>query len=180
MKGPDYNGMLQTIMERISEKKASERDIYDLSLTYAVKRVRLALRESGGSVTYDEMNRARFSAFDLVRAMEEGARLASEIGVDSNGTSVSERMRQVDHPDYYQNKGGKECIDGMAETFGIDAVASFCACSAYKYLYRMGHKGDANTDIRKAQWYVDKHNALTHSRLTMDTLMRAVEHFKDN
>lgn len=61
---------------------------------------------------------------------------------------------KVDHPSHYQ-KGGKECIQVMLETFGIQAVINFCELNAFKYEWRAGMKQGESTDddLRKAEWY---------------------------
>ena len=66
----------------------------------------------------------------------------------------------VNHPSHYNLDGRKECIVEMEEQFGVKNVATWCYMTAYKYLYRMGNKGDAEEDIDKASWYVDYVDAL--------------------
>lgn len=60
---------------------------------------------------------------------------------------------QVNHPDHYNKPGRKECIVEMREKFGDEKVKAFCGLSAYKYEYRAGEKGNAETDLKKAEWY---------------------------
>jgi len=91
----------------------------------------------------------------------------------------TEKEEQVNHPAHY-NTGSKECIDAMIETFGDSATADFCLINAFKYLYRAGSKGPADTDIRKAQWYIDKYNSIRikneiMSRLTTPITMSDVQ-----
>ena len=59
----------------------------------------------------------------------------------------------VSHPSHYQREGRRECIVEMVEKFGEVPVYWFCMLNAYKYEYRAGLKGDAETDLRKAEWY---------------------------
>lgn len=64
----------------------------------------------------------------------------------------------VDHPSHYQSMSGKvnvECIDAMRAAFGDYEVAVWCRINAFKYLWRSDSKG-GNTDIEKAQWYLNK------------------------
>ena len=64
----------------------------------------------------------------------------------------------INHPSYYKNKDGKECIDCMIEEYGIEAAYHFCVFNAYKYRWRAGLK-DGNSkeqDLAKMQWYIDK------------------------
>lgn len=43
----------------------------------------------------------------------------------------------------------------MEEAFGVDAVAAFCKCNAFKYLWRADHKNGVE-DLEKALWYLNK------------------------
>lgn len=64
----------------------------------------------------------------------------------------------VNHPSHYQSmsKGVDiECIDAMRAAFGDTEVAIWCRINAFKYLFRSESKG-GNTDIKKAQWYLNK------------------------
>ena len=61
---------------------------------------------------------------------------------------------QVNHPKHY-NQGNIECIEAMEAAFGIDAVASFCKCNAFKYLWRSDQKNGIE-DLKKALWYLNK------------------------
>lgn len=62
-------------------------------------------------------------------------------------------MEKVNHPAHYNVPGRRECIVEMLDHFGRDAVYWFCVCNAYKYRYRAGLKGSAETDLQKAAWY---------------------------
>lgn len=68
-------------------------------------------------------------------------------------------QKNVDHPAHY-NQGSIECIDAMIAAFGKDAVAEFCRCNAFKYIWRSSHKGKEEEDIEKAIWYENKFNEL--------------------
>ena len=60
----------------------------------------------------------------------------------------------INQPPHYQPKSGQvECIDAI-ESMG--AGIDFCRGNAVKYLWRLGRKGDALEDARKAQWYVNR------------------------
>ena len=48
-------------------------------------------------------------------------------------------MDHVNHPCHYDT-GNYECIEVMQEIQGIEAVKSFCICTACKYLYRHVYK----------------------------------------
>lgn len=62
---------------------------------------------------------------------------------------------EVNHPDHY-NAGKFECIEIMAEVFGIEATQTFCRLNAFKYLWRSDHKGNRVKDVEKAHWYLKK------------------------
>lgn len=69
----------------------------------------------------------------------------------------------INHPTHYQSylKGGKdmECIDAMEAAFGERAIADFCICNAFKYLWRHSSKNGME-DISKAIWYLNKYKEL--------------------
>lgn len=66
-------------------------------------------------------------------------------------------MEKVNHPNHYNIKGKKECIEQMREDYGDTITSIFCLTNAYKYLYRAGEKfgESARDDIAKAEWYYD-------------------------
>lgn len=68
---------------------------------------------------------------------------------------------KVNHPSHYMSfyKDGIECIDAMKAAFGEVAVAHFCACNAFKYLWRHSSKGQME-DIDKALWYLNKYKEI--------------------
>lgn len=59
----------------------------------------------------------------------------------------------INHPEHYE-VNGMECIDVMLATQGSYAVASFCICNAFKYLYRWKRKNGVE-DIKKAKRYLE-------------------------
>lgn len=75
-------------------------------------------------------------------------------------------MSSVDHPSHY-NQGKYECIDVMAETFGIEATKHFCLLNAFKYIWRTGEKNGLQ-DIEKAKWYLEKYIELDWSERKCD------------
>jgi len=58
------------------------------------------------------------------------------------------------NPDHY--KGKLETIDMIQATLPRTEFVGFCMGNALKYLSRAGKKGLADTDIRKAIWYLRK------------------------
>lgn len=67
----------------------------------------------------------------------------------------------VTHPSHY-TQGGIECIDAMVSAFGEAAVATWCKCNAFKYIWREAHKNGME-DIDKAIWYLNKFKELSAS-----------------
>ena len=53
----------------------------------------------------------------------------------------------------------------MIETQGAAAVADFCICNAFKYIYRHKNKNGLE-DIKKAIWYLNKYVELEESNET--------------
>ena len=60
----------------------------------------------------------------------------------------------VNHPPHYQ--GQVETIDGIEAALGPDGFRAYCRGNALKYIWRAGKKGDADEDIRKAIWYLNR------------------------
>ncbi len=64
----------------------------------------------------------------------------------------------VNHPSHYtQHPSGVECID-ITEHMG------FCLGNAFKYIWRASLKGDAERDLRKAVWYIEREIGRLSSR----------------
>lgn len=57
----------------------------------------------------------------------------------------------VKHPDHYGGDTLYETIK-VIEAWGLD----FCLGNAVKYISRAGKKGDELTDLRKAEWYIQR------------------------
>jgi hypothetical protein len=57
------------------------------------------------------------------------------------------------NPPHYDSGGALECIEAI-EALGIGP--EFCRGNALKYLWRLGRKGDALEDAKKAQWYINR------------------------
>ena len=49
----------------------------------------------------------------------------------------SNKVDNVNHPSHYKGENGIECIDAMEAAFGKEAVANFCQCNAFKYLFNL-------------------------------------------
>lgn len=87
--------------------------------------------------------------------------LVEEIENVTNVTDVTEeKFDEVNRPKHYTS-GGIECIDAMRAAFGKEAVANFCLCNAFKYIWRNKLKGNSQLDCQKAIWYLNKYQELT-------------------
>ena len=62
---------------------------------------------------------------------------------------------QVNHPSHY-TQGPIECIDAIASALGHDAFIQFLRGQVIKYMWRLGHKGDALQDAEKGSWYASR------------------------
>lgn len=60
----------------------------------------------------------------------------------------------VEHPAHYQGK--IECIDIIEAMLTPEEFRGFCKGNTIKYLYREGGKGNAATDCKKADWYLNR------------------------
>jgi hypothetical protein len=79
----------------------------------------------------------------------------NEIDAEEPVIELDSLSDSVNHPAHYEGK--IECIDAMVECFGVDAVADYSLCNAFKYLWRcMKKHDDPKEDVMKARWYLDK------------------------
>ena len=76
---------------------------------------------------------------------------------------TEEHIDRVNHPSHYQGNG-LECIDAMIAAFGTMQVEIFCKLNAFKYIWRSEHKGTYTEDMKKAAWYLNKHNELLNQK----------------
>jgi len=61
----------------------------------------------------------------------------------------------VNSPPHYMD-GGIETIDYIRAKLSEEEFVGYCRGNALKYLSRAGKKGDATTDLKKAQWYIER------------------------
>ena len=61
----------------------------------------------------------------------------------------------VNHPSHY-TQGSVECIDAIASALGHGAFVDFLRAQVIKYMWRLGHKGDALQDAEKGSWYASR------------------------
>lgn len=74
-----------------------------------------------------------------------------------------DNIELVNHPAHYQ--GNIECIDYLEDKLTYEQYVGFLRGTIMKYMDRMGRKGEAIVDVKKAQWYMarlidlmEKHN----------------------
>lgn len=73
----------------------------------------------------------------------------------ANMAKTNNKPDMINHPPHY-NCHAMECLDEMCVVFGPEALAKWCVMTAWKYRYRAGHKGDADEDMKKADFYLQK------------------------
>ena len=60
----------------------------------------------------------------------------------------------VNPPHYKQ--GDIECIEAIKSATGNDGYNGYLQGNIMKYVWRYKHKGNAKSDLLKAQWYLDE------------------------
>ena len=71
---------------------------------------------------------------------------------------------QINNPSHY-NTGGMECIEAQTAALTYEEMQGYLKATALKYLWRMGKKGPALTDAKKAQWFTDRLVVLLGTRV---------------
>jgi len=61
----------------------------------------------------------------------------------------------VNQPAHYK-VGGIEAIDYIQAKLTGEEFSGYCKGNALKYISRANHKEDANEDLRKAIWYLER------------------------
>jgi len=64
-------------------------------------------------------------------------------------------MTDAVNPDHYKI-GGIETIDYLRAKLTPEEFAGYCRGNALKYISRAGHKDNADQDLAKARWYLDR------------------------
>ena len=62
--------------------------------------------------------------------------------------------KNVSHPKHYAGSTSLECIEVMELLIGYEAVANYCLCNSFKYLWRYKNK-NGQEDVEKALWYLN-------------------------
>lgn len=68
---------------------------------------------------------------------------------------MDEHVDIINHPPHYK-AGGIETIDYMQAKLGLEGFRSYCLGCVFKYVSRVGRKGDSLEDLKKAQWYLNR------------------------
>jgi hypothetical protein len=102
-----------------------------------------------------------------VTHFDEGSETASELmplcrpNYDAFRATAGRMMPQtvtfdaVQRPAHYA-ASDIECIDAIAAALGPDAFIAYCRGNAMKYAWRTGKKANADEDLRKGAWYLNK------------------------
>lgn len=85
--------------------------------------------------------------------MSEILNYETEKEKEQKDINLKELWEQAHHPNHYQ-QSSLECIEVMKLIFGKKAVACFCICNAFKYLWRYKFK-NGKVDLEKAKVYLD-------------------------
>ena len=64
-------------------------------------------------------------------------------------------MDLVNHPEHYKTDL-IECIDAMQSFLTNEEFEGHCKACAFKYIWRAGKKDDAQQDLKKAIWYLNR------------------------
>ncbi len=64
----------------------------------------------------------------------------------------------VNHPSHYR-WGSKECIEVIEDALTPEEYAGYLKGTEIKYIYRHEHKWDAEQDLEKCSWYLDRYKA---------------------
>lgn len=64
-------------------------------------------------------------------------------------------MDPVNKPEHY-TQGGIESIEAIEASMSPAEFQAYCKGNVLKYLWRYPHKGKAEEDLRKAQWYLNR------------------------
>lgn len=67
----------------------------------------------------------------------------------------SEKPQQFEKVQHY-NQGGFECIDVMKAISTPEEFKGFLRLNTFKYLYRANFKGVKVSDLKKAQYYLNR------------------------
>ena len=78
------------------------------------------------------------------------------------------------NPDHYKSSTSLECIESMEIIFGKEAVAQFCICNAWKYIWRWKNK-NGEEDLNKARWYIDR--ALSYDVIANPGCIVGMQHY---
>lgn len=76
-------------------------------------------------------------------------------------------------PSHYARE--RETIDTIRDVLGDEGFKAFCVGNAIKYFDRAGRKGDAQEDLKKADWYSVMFEHLRRPHAHLDPRCRRVD-----
>ena len=78
-----------------------------------------------------------------------------EVAYSSPAPELAAESDPVNHPAHY-NAGDIEFIDALESAQTREEHCGYLQGNAMKYLWRYTHKGKAEEDLRKAEWYLQR------------------------
>lgn len=107
---------------------------------------------------------------ELKKVAEFVNSMYNEPCICEDNTDKPKDVDMVNEPPHYTGHG-IECIDEMILVFGKEAVMNFCLGNCWKYRYRAPYKGNAEQDMEKSRWYLNKYKELKNSStITFNTI----------
>lgn len=71
-----------------------------------------------------------------------------------------DKVEEIYVPNHYAI-GGIETFDFIKAKLSVDELRGYCKGTIIYYLSRASHKGQENSDYKKAKWYTDRLNEIT-------------------
>lgn len=119
-------------------------------------------------VSYNESKNGKNNSL-IVHGNKEELKKVAEFVNSMYDNVTKDDVDMVNEPPHYEH--GIECIDEMILVFGKEAVMNFCLGNCWKYRYRAPYKGNAEQDMEKSRWYLNKYKELKNSStITFNTI----------
>ena len=134
----------------------------ELNIAYEAKTAALRkYRESRGEPgtvrqQWLDMYAVACAQYERIRAQTSEDWLIRHPEMDAANTTVNDNVENdmVNNPSHY-TEGEIECIDAIRSALGPYGFKYFCRGNAIKYIWRCELKGNAEQDLRKANWYLN-------------------------
>ena len=91
----------------------------------------------------------------MCRILTGNEYLHVEMAYNSTAPECEANSDPVNHPAHY-NAGDIEFIDALKSAQSKEEHCGYLQGNAMKYLWRYTHKGKAEEDLRKAEWYLQR------------------------